>query len=134
MIFVTTGTNGTPFDRLLLALDALGSSEPLIVQHGPSTIRPRSAECVDFVGFDRLAELVRSADRVVAHAGVGTVLVSLINGRKPFVVPRLARYGEAVDDHQLHFARRLDREGLVKLVEDPAGLSEALRNDGAHQP
>jgi UDP-N-acetylglucosamine transferase subunit ALG13 len=41
-------------------------------------------------------------------------------------VPRLRRYGEAVDDHQVHFARRLAERGLVMLAEDPEGLPEAL--------
>jgi len=41
-------------------------------------------------------------------------------------VPRLHRYGEAVDDHQVPFARRLAETGLLTLVEDPADLAAAL--------
>ena len=42
------------------------------------------------------------------------------------VVPRLPRYGEAVDDHQVPFARRAAEAGLVTLVEDPTTLPGVL--------
>jgi UDP-N-acetylglucosamine transferase subunit ALG13 len=49
-----------------------------------------------------------------------------MNGQRPLVVPRIARFGEAVDDHQLAFGHRLAETGLVTLVTDPARLREAL--------
>ena len=130
MILVTIGTS-EPFDRLLRALDNLSSEEELIVQAGRSSVRPVAARCVDFLEFDELVEQVRRARVVVTHAGAGTVLMVLANGKVPVVVPRLARFGEAVDDHQVPFGRRFAEQGLVVLVEDPDGLREAIaRADG----
>jgi UDP-N-acetylglucosamine transferase subunit ALG13 len=126
MIFVTVGTNEARFDRLLHSVDALTVDEEIVVQCGSSPLRPSNADCVDFLHFDDLVEHVRRARAVVAHAGVGTVLVALANGRRAIVVPRLQRYGEAVDDHQLGFARRLHEVGLVHLIEDPFDLADAL--------
>jgi UDP-N-acetylglucosamine transferase subunit ALG13 len=131
MILVTTGTNGPPFDRLLSELDGIGKDEDLVVQHGPSAIRPPGATCFEYVSFPRLVELVREARLVVTHAGVGTILVSLMNGKRPLVVPRRERFKEAVDDHQLELSRRLESQGLVVLVEDPADL---LRVVGSTRP
>ena len=134
MIFATAGTNEAPFDRLLEALDALPRTEPLVVQHGASAVRPRDAHCVDFLAFEELVEHVRAARVVVTHAGVGSVTVALANGKRPLVVPRLRRFGEAVDDHQVVFARRFADAGLVTLVEDPCDLEQAVANgagDGA---
>lgn len=125
MIFVTVGTNEAPFDRLIAALDAFPPGEDLVVQAGASRLRPARAMCIDFLPFDRLVEYVREARLVVAHAGVGSIMVALANGKRPVVVPRLHRHGEAVDDHQLELARRLDEHGLVTLVEDPARLPVA---------
>ena len=129
MILVTTGTNGAPFDRLLREIERIDFGEELLVQHGPSQIRPSRATCVSFLSFDALVDAIRSARLVVTHGGVGSVLISVMQGKRPFVVPRLARYGEAVDDHQLSFARRLDVDGVVKLVADPAGLPDLLVED-----
>lgn len=131
MIFATVGTSVIPFDRLFAALDDLPGDEPLVVQQGPSSVCPAEATSLDFLAFDELVALVRRARVVVTHAGVGTILVALANGKRPVVVPRLHRFGEAVDDHQLDFARRLAGAGLVTLVEDTVDLAAAIAGDGA---
>jgi hypothetical protein len=69
----------------------------------------------------------READAVVTHAGVGAALEALEAGRRPLLVPRLARHGEHVDDHQLQVAGELERRGLA-VVRQPEDLTiEDLR-------
>jgi UDP-N-acetylglucosamine transferase subunit ALG13 len=126
VIFVTVGTNEARFDRLLEALDDLPAGTDLFVQHGPSSVRPAGATCADYLGYDEIVEKMRQARAVVTHAGVGSVLTALLSGTRPIVVPRLQRFGEAVDDHQLAFGRRGGRAGLVTLVEDTAELPGAI--------
>jgi beta-1,4-N-acetylglucosaminyltransferase len=126
MILVTVGTNEARFDRLLLAVDGIAGEEELIVQHGGSPVRPSGALCFESLPYEELGALIRRARVVVAHAGVGSVLTALANGKRPVVVPRLKRFGEAVDDHQLAFGRRLAEAGLVTFVEDPGGLRAAV--------
>jgi len=130
VIFVTVGTNEAPFDRLLRAAADLPRTEELVVQYGSSSVRPADAVTFDFLSFDRVVEHMRRARVVVTHAGVGSTLVALANGKKPVVVPRLKSFGEAVDDHQLFFGRRFAGAGLVTLVESPLALEDAL--DGEH--
>lgn len=122
MILVTTGSSQAPFDRLLRAFVRVDLEEELVVQHGASAIRPPQATCVDFVAVQQLAELVDRARVVVAHAGVGSILLCASRGRVPIVVPRLARFGEAVDDHQVFLARRLAVSGSVVATEDADDL------------
>jgi UDP-N-acetylglucosamine transferase subunit ALG13 len=131
LIFVTLGTQAFPFDRLLRGLDGLGADEELVVQAGASTHRPQGATWFDFLEYPELLERVRAARAVVSHAGVGSVMTAVSQGVRPVVVPRLHRLGEAVDDHQLPFARRFAEAGLVTLVEDPAGLAAALADPPA---
>jgi UDP-N-acetylglucosamine transferase subunit ALG13 len=125
MIFVTIGTS-EPFDRLLAAIDSLDTTEEIVAQVGSSTHRLSRARCYDFLTFEQTLEYMRAARVVVSHAGVGSVLAALTVGRVPVVMPRLRRHGEAVDDHQLPFARRLASEGLVLLAEEPVELGAAL--------
>jgi beta-1,4-N-acetylglucosaminyltransferase len=135
MIFVTVGTSGTPFDRLLREVDRLETEEKLVVQYGPSRLRPRRATCVDFLRFDELMQVVGEARAVVTHGGVGSILMALMSGRRPLVVPRLRRFNEAVDDHQLALGRKLSESGIVTLVQDPAVLPELLsRANGSTKP
>jgi UDP-N-acetylglucosamine transferase subunit ALG13 len=124
MIFVTVGTGGIAFDRLIeAAADLDASREPLVVQHGASRLRPPAAVCHEFLPFDEMQTLMRLARVVIAHGGVGSVVLALLHGKRPIVVPRRKHFSEAVDDHQLGFARRLHRSGFVSLVEDPAELA-----------
>lgn len=124
MIFVTLGTQAYPFDRLLRGLE--GVDEELVVQGGPSAFRPAGATWFDYLEYAPLLEHIREARIVVSHAGIGTVMTVVAEGKRPVVVPRLHRYGEAVDDHQVPIARRLAETGLVKLVEDAEQLAAAL--------
>jgi exopolysaccharide biosynthesis glucuronosyltransferase PssE len=128
VILVTVGTNEATFDRLLRTVEGLAAQEEVVVQHGPSAVRPRGATCREFMPFDELVATMRRARVVVTHAGVGSVMTALLAGKRPIVVPRLRRHGEAVDDHQLAWARRLEEGGLAVLVEEPALLGPAVEH------
>lgn len=118
MIFVTVGTTHFQFDRLLSAVATLDTDQELIVQRGPSRVPVESARVIDFLSFDQLNDHVRDADIVITHAGVGSIMVALSHGKQPVVVPRLQRFGEAVDDHQVQVATQLHQTGRVRAVLD----------------
>jgi UDP-N-acetylglucosamine transferase subunit ALG13 len=124
-VFITVGTNEAPFDRLLTAAATI-TGEPLVVQHGTSTVRPEGARCLDYVPFDQFDRLVEGARVIVTHAGIGSVAAALAHGRRPVVVPRLHRFGEAVDDHQVFFARQLEAAGLATVVDDVSTLGDIV--------
>ena len=130
MVLVTTGTNEQPFDRLVRAAAVLASTEPAFVQYGASQEPHGAGEWVDFVDFDELEERMCASTAVVCHAGVGSIMLARRCGHVPVVVPRRVELGEAVDDHQLHLARRLHAAGLVLLVEDERDLTSAVRSIG----
>jgi UDP-N-acetylglucosamine transferase subunit ALG13 len=124
-VLITVGTNEAPFDRLVHAAAGLGE-EPVVVQHGASNVRPHGARCLDYLPFDDLDRLIGSSRVVVTHAGIGSVATALSHGRRPVIVPRLRRLGEAVDDHQVFFARKLEEAGLATVIEDVARLPAAV--------
>jgi UDP-N-acetylglucosamine transferase subunit ALG13 len=122
MIFVTVGTSTFPFDRLMRCVDALDVSEQLVVQHGASGFVPRASIARQFMSYVDVVENMHRARVVVAHGGVGSILTAIHAGKRPLVVPRLRRYSEAVDDHQVGLARRLADSGIVILVDDLSEL------------
>ena len=132
MILVTIGTNEQPFDRLVSAAAGLDGLESLVVQHGSSRVPHGRGEWLDFVSFEELSERMRAARVVVCHAGVGSIMLARRCGKRPIVVPRRLHLGEAVDDHQLPIARRLDANGVVTLLEDVDRLGEAIELVGAN--
>ena len=126
MIFVSVGTNETRFDRMVEAVSTLPDGEQLLVQYGSSTITEGAGEWRDFLSFEEMEQAMRAADVVICHAGAGSILLAQRCGHRPIVMARLGELGEAVDDHQLIMARRLDASGVVTLVADAAELREAV--------
>ncbi len=125
MIFVTVGTHQDGFPRFLAAIEKL-SGVDLVVQHGPGPA-PRNARIAEaFMPFPRIMDFFRSAERVVMHAGVGSVLLAVRCGHVPIIVPRLHRLGEHVDDHQSDLARGLEASGRARIVWDTTDLPEVL--------
>jgi UDP-N-acetylglucosamine transferase subunit ALG13 len=135
VIFVTIGTS-EPFDRLVRAVIALDTSEPVVVQAGDSALGDvfPALETHAYLPFAELVQLMGECRVVVMHAGVGSVLTAIRAGKRPVVVPRLRRYGEAVDDHQVAFAHKLRESGAAVVVEDLARLRPALSEAAASEP
>lgn len=130
-MLVTVGTDHHPFDRLMHWVDELIDTgvigaHQVLVQHGSSR-PPRNAPAWASLPRDELLALMAHADVVVGHGGPGTIMDARSAGRRPVIVPRVARRGEVVDDHQVTFARRL--AGLDKIVpaEDRVAFIAAVR-------
>jgi len=85
---------------------------------------------VEFMAFDEVVASMTRADSVVCHAGVGTIMTALKTGHTPVVIPREARYGEHVDDHQLDIATRFAERNLVRCVTSETDLTPLLTPRG----
>jgi len=124
MMFITVGTEKFPFDRLIETIDkaiTIGEiKDEVFAQIGSSTYIPKFIKYEKFLTFDEMIKTIRKADIVVSHAGVGSLLICLQMGKMPIIFPRLSRFGEHVDDHQLEFAKRIDvlKKALVAYDED----------------
>jgi UDP-N-acetylglucosamine--N-acetylmuramyl-(pentapeptide) pyrophosphoryl-undecaprenol N-acetylglucosamine transferase len=128
VIFATVGTHGQPFTRFLDAL--AGLEDDVVVQYGHNAPPAGVGEAVAFMPFDELNARMREADVVVTHAGVGSVLCAREAGHVPVVVPRLRRFGEHVDDHQLELVAALGKDGHVIPVTDISELPAAVQKAG----
>lgn len=127
MIFVTVGTDNHDFSRLVEKMDYIASRERVIMQIGHSSFIPRNSKWFRFERNSVIEGLYKKADVIVSHAGAGSIINSLKNGKIPIVVPRLKRLGEHVDDHQLDLGRGLAKKGKVVLVEDVDYLGQAIK-------
>jgi len=125
MILVTVGTHNIGFDRLVRAVDELAGllEEKVIIQRGASTYQPRYAEYFDFTSSQRMESLTSESRLLICQAGAGAILVALRAGRPMIVVPRLKRYGESIDDHQLQLAAVLDAERRAIVVHDVTAVT-----------
>lgn len=130
MIFVIMGMEVHPFDRLARAVDELQRTgavgEEFVVQLGACTYEPVHARFVRYLSFGEVCEHVRRASAVITHAGAGSTLTCLEEGKHPIMVPRRAEWGEHVDDHQVPFTRKFSEQGLATAVYDMADLPAAI--------
>ncbi|MBQ8555350.1 MAG: beta(1,3)galactosyltransferase EpsH [Clostridia bacterium] len=130
MIFVALGSQKFQFDRLLKAVDELVASgeitEEVFAQSGSSTYQPRHYPCEPFLDAERFADCMARADIVITHGGTGAIIRAVKLGKRVIVVPRLARYGEHVDDHQLQIMSMFDELQLALPCEDLTELSQQL--------
>lgn len=133
MIFATLGSSNLPFERLVRALGTLPPDE-LIVQHGPVPPPPGVHKASAFMSFSELVENMERADTIVCHAGAGSILCALRAGHTPVVVPRLRRYAETVDDHQIELARALEAEQRVVAVWELGDLADAVASAPRRAP
>ncbi|MBA3907910.1 MAG: glycosyltransferase [Pseudonocardiales bacterium] len=123
-LFVTLGTiKPYRFDRLVDQVLALTTPDDDIVWQVGSTGRDDlPGHTYNEMTSEMFDHAVEQADAVVAQAGVGTLLRCLELGVMPVAVPRLGRFGEHVDDHQVQIATLL-RERRLALTPDASRLS-----------
>lgn len=130
MIFVGVGTHPQQFNRLLKELDYLIGTgkikDRVFAQVGYSDFRPKNMECRDFIPLDEFRKLIGKADLVITHGGEGNIGTALQYGKKLVVVPRLKKFGEHTNDHQLELTRAVEAEGLCVAVYSIQHLEEAI--------
>ena len=132
MIFITLGSQKFQFNRLLKAMDQLVEQgkiiEEVFAQTGYSDYKPKNYAFKPFLDRDEFAKITERADIVVTHGGTGAIIGAVKKGKKVIAVPRLAKYGEHVDDHQLQLVGQFQELNLIYECDDCQQLGEAITN------
>jgi beta-1,4-N-acetylglucosaminyltransferase len=125
--FVSVGNAVQPFHRLIDAVMACPEAlpQPLFVQSGRTPCPNPKCAVQEFVGIEEYERRIRGAALLVMHAGAGSVIHAIQSGKVPVVMPRLRRFGEAVDDHQVEYVALLAEAGKVVVIETAAELERA---------
>lgn len=131
MIFFTLGTERFPFKRLIHAAEESAAGafpEPVVAQIGRDG-EPPPAGCQTFgsMAYPQFVDYLKQARIVVSHAGVGTIVSCLRLGIIPIILPRQKRFGEHVDDHQIHFAKKMEEEGHILLAKSQEDIPNLIQ-------
>lgn len=128
MIFATVGAQ-LAFDRLVQAADAWAAAHPeleFFAQVGPTPTPPRHMPWAAFVGPAQADELVRRAELVVAHAGMGSLLTAMGSSKPILIMPREAALGEHRNDDQMATARWMAQRPGVSVAWDESEIGPRL--------
>lgn len=131
MIFVTVGTQKFQLNRLLKDLENLITkdliNENIYAQTGYSSFIPKHFRSVNFLSQHDFHKQIMQCDILITHGGVGSIHNGLRLNKKVIVYPRLSKYKEHVDDHQLEIAKKYFELGYVLYATNLDELRLAIK-------
>ncbi len=113
MIFVTLGTFEMKFERILKEIERLDLKDEVIIQSGYTDFKSGKNKVVKFMDKEDFKENLNRANIVICHGGIGSILEALNNNKKVIAIPRLQKYSEHVDNHQIEIVEKLTKQGYI---------------------
>ena len=130
MILVLLGTQNNSFKRLLEEvqknIDNGNIKEKVIVQKGFTKFESKDMEMYKELPSEKINKLIEQANIVITHGGVGSIISSITRGKKVIAVPRLKKYKEHVNDHQLDIINSFNDNGYIIGIHCVEELGEVL--------
>ena len=131
MIFVTVGTHEQGFERLIKKIDDLVRDgkikEDVIMQIGFTQYKPKYCKWEKLFPYSEMKEMMQKARIVITHGGPASFIMALQEGKTPIVVPRMSKYNEHVNYHQLDFSLAVnERYKNLIVVEDVENLGSII--------
>lgn len=128
MILVTIGTQ-LPFDRLIREVDSVArcTDEEFFGQVGNGKYKPENFPYVDKLFPHEFEAKVKEARAIIGHAGIGTVLTGQKYNKPVILMPRMRKFHEHRNDHQVATASRLTDIAGVYIFQDANSLLKILK-------
>ena len=130
MTLIILGTQDKTFPRLLKAIEREikkgNIKDKVIVQAGQTKYESKNMEIFDFIEMNKFNSLLKEADLVITHGGVGTILSAIRLNKKVIAVPRLKKYMEHENDHQIQIVKEFDKLGYIKACLNLKKLDKIL--------
>ena len=138
MILILLGTQDKPFERILKAVSneiKKGNiKEKVIAQVGCTRFTDNKIEMFDFISKDEIESLIDKARIILTHGGVGIITECITKNKKVIVVPRLKKYKEHTNDHQLQITKEFARKGYILPLYNTKNLYKILCDSKKFKP
>lgn len=137
LILILTGT-AKPFFRLLEAVSYCVKNnlikEEVVAQIGVTDFQDKSIQTFDFATAKELSKLIDEASIIITHGGVGTIIDCLKKNKKILAVPRLKKYKEVANNHQIQIVNEFGNRGYIIPVYDLSHLSDKINEAKTFKP
>ena len=138
MILITLGTQDKQFIRLLETvqseIDKENINDKVVVQAGYTKFDSNDMEIFDLIDREKFSDLISKCDVLITHGGVGSIITGLQNNKKVIVAPRLAKYDEHMNDHQLQITENFYKAGYILPLYENDDLGKILKNIKSFKP
>ncbi len=140
MILVTLGTQDKQFVRLLKAIDQEiekgNIKEKVIVQAGFTVdkYQTKNMEMFDLLDREEFNKLVNECSLLITHGGVGSILTGLKANKKIIACPRLFKYKEHMNNHQVQIINEFEKAGYILGYNENDKLSDILKKSHKFKP
>ena len=138
MVLVLLGTQNNSFHRLLEEvqknIDNGNIKEEVIVQKGYTKFESENMTLYNQLPLDEIKELTENANLIITHGGVGSIINSIEKSKKVIAIPRLKKYNEHVNDHQLDIIKSFNELGYIIGLNGVEELEEALKKVQKFEP
>ena len=126
--FISVGNGKKPFYRLLNNLEEVYSllPKPVIVQRGNTPFKSDNMIIYDFIEQNLFRKYISQSKILIMHGGAGSLIQAIENNKVPIIFPRLKKYDEIIDDHQLELCNRLFQQKKILLVKEFGFLKEEI--------
>jgi UDP-N-acetylglucosamine transferase subunit ALG13 len=94
------------------------NQEEIFAQIGDSNYKPVHFKAIKRMEAELFDRFIRNSTAVISHSGMGTIESALRYEKPMLVVPRLKKFGEVVNDHQLAIAKRFETSGYLLAAYD----------------
>lgn len=99
MIVCLVGTSPYSFDRLVKKIDEkIAIENEVFLQLGNTTYKPKNCKFTEFVEKNKLIEMMKSANLVIAQGGYGSMMDAIQLEKKVIAIPREEQYKELIGD------------------------------------
>jgi UDP-N-acetylglucosamine transferase subunit ALG13 len=89
---------------------------------------------IPFLALEPLLDLYRRADLIITQGGTGSIIKGLKMNKKMIALARLAKFGEAVDDHQVELIEEFAEAGYLISWNDGDDLAELISRAETFEP
>lgn len=138
MTLVILGTQDKTFERLLKMVEKQiengNLKDEVIVQAGLTKYKSKYMKILDLISMKKFDELVKKADLIITHGGVGSIMNGIENNKKLIVVPRLKKYDEHENNHQLEITGEFKKLGYILSANNTKELTKALKEIENFEP
>lgn len=127
-VLVMVGTQKQQFIRLFEMTEnsSLLEGQDVVEQVGNTKFDSKKFKTFPFIENEEVKKLIEKSDLIICHGGVGTIFEGLHKEKKVLAVPRLKKYGEHVDDHQLEICDELENNDYIVVCRDGDNLDDKI--------